>query len=164
MNENDKEQPAPAGDTTMRLVPLSDIDAFVEVRAGSILDEAAILAIQFLGGGDRDKARTAFVQLAMEHFDAIAVRYDDLRFLTARGAWSRLARWRARRLRPTALTNWPARSAPRARPIRTRSSRASSGTRTRHLSDTNGAQRRLCLAGVAPFNRRAAIKTIARCF
>lgn len=66
-------------DPTMRLVPLSDIDAFVEVRAGSIIDEAAVLAIQFLG--ERDVARQRFVAMAMERFDKIGAVYDDLRVM-----------------------------------------------------------------------------------
>lgn len=73
-------------DPMIRLVPLSDIDAFVEVRAGSILDEAAVLAIQFLGGGDRNKSRAIFVQMAMEHFDSIGEAYDDKRFQTRMAA------------------------------------------------------------------------------
>lgn len=82
------------GDPTVRLVPLSDIEAFVEVRAGSILDEAAILAIQFLGGGDRDKARMAFVRLAMEHFDSIGAQYDEIRWETAMRARREIVRAR----------------------------------------------------------------------
>lgn len=66
-----------------RLVPLSDIDAFVEIRAGSILDEAALLALQFLGAGDRNAARTIFVTMAMEHFDTIGDAYDVKRWETA---------------------------------------------------------------------------------
>lgn len=86
--------PAPTGDPSIRLIPMSDIDAFVEVRAGSILDEAAILAIQFLGGGDRNASRSMFVQLAMERFDAIGTKYDELRMMTAFKA--RMAARRAR--------------------------------------------------------------------
>lgn len=66
----------------LRLIPLSDIDAFVEVRAGAILDEAAILVIQFLGGGDRNASRKAFVSLAMERFDKLGDHYDDLRIVS----------------------------------------------------------------------------------
>lgn len=80
MSENETTDP-PSTDG-MRLVALSDIDAFVEVRAGSILDEAAILVVQFLGGGDRNKSRALFVAMAMEHFDAIGEKYDDLRYVT----------------------------------------------------------------------------------
>lgn len=87
-NEPPKTDPAPAdeelsADSTMRLVPLSDIDAFVTVRASAIMDEAAILCIQFLGGGDRDRSRREFVDLCMERFDETAEKYDMVKMITA---------------------------------------------------------------------------------
>lgn len=104
MSDETTDKPTDPTDTLpepVRLVPLSDIDAFVEIRAGSIIDEAALLAIQFLGGrdGDRNIARTTFVRMAMEHFDTIGDAYDAKRWETAmlaRRAGMMLARKRQR--------------------------------------------------------------------
>lgn len=92
-------EPEDRGDSLpsdMRLVPLSDIDAFVTVRAGAIVDEAAILCIQFLGGGDRDRSRREFVDLCMAHFDETAEKYDLIKMLTAAKRRQAMARQLAR--------------------------------------------------------------------
>lgn len=97
--------PAPVSEDPIRLVPLSDIDAFVEIRAGSILDEAALLAIQFLGMGDRNKARSQFVQMAMDHFQSVGDAYDELRLVAAMKR--RVAFMRERKAREAEATPEP---------------------------------------------------------
>lgn len=104
----------PPEEAPVRLVPLSDIDAFATIRIGSIVDEAALLCSQFIEPTNRDKSRAAFVKICMEHFDDIADQYESEKYIAAamRTAAIRRRADQMARIKKAAEENSPARDKP----------------------------------------------------
>jgi hypothetical protein len=84
MSETQESQPSPFDQLPWPRDPghsdPENVETFAEIRAESILAEAAIIVTHFVGRGDNNKARREFMRISMAVFDRVSDDYTERTF------------------------------------------------------------------------------------